>query len=46
MSSVENKAMIRRIIEDVIHNGNLAVADEILAADYVYHFPGNEIRGP
>jgi len=46
MSMEENKAMVRRIVKDVIHEGNLTVADEILAADYVYHFPGNEIRGP
>ena len=46
MSVEENKAMVRRIIEEAINKGNLAVIDDIMAPNYVYHFPGMEIRGP
>ncbi len=37
--SEENKALIRRIPEELYNEGNLAVADEVMAADYVEHFP-------
>ncbi len=46
MSVEENKAMVRRIIEEAVNKGNLAVIDEIMAPNYVYHFPGMEIKGP
>ena len=46
MSVEENKAMVRRIIEEAVNKGYLAVIDEIMAANYVYHFPGMEIKGP
>jgi predicted ester cyclase len=46
MSVAENKAMVRRIIEEAINKGNLAVIDKIMAPSYVYHFPGMEVRGP
>ena len=46
MSVEENKAMVRRIIEEAVNKGNLAVIDEIMAPNYVYHFPGMEIIGP
>ena len=35
MSTEENKAIVRRIFEEVWNQGNLAAADEFLAADYV-----------
>ena len=38
MSVEENKAIVRRLIEEVFGRGNLAVADEIVAADYVDHY--------
>ncbi len=41
MSAEENKAIVRRAWEKVINQGNLAAADEIFAADYVYHTPGS-----
>ncbi len=40
--SEENKALARRYVEEVINKGNLAVIDELAAADFVEHspFPG------
>lgn len=47
MSAEENKAKVRRIVEEVYNKGNLDVVDEILASDYIYHGPGGqEVRGP
>lgn len=46
MSAEENKAMVRRIVEEAINKGEMAVVDEVLADSYVYHVPGNEVRGP
>jgi len=40
VSIEENKRLYRRWFEEVVNTGNLAVADELLAADYVLHFPG------
>ena len=40
MSTEQNKAIIRRVFDEIVNKGNLAVADELLAADYVNHdFP-------
>ena len=46
MSTEENKAMVHRIIEEVVNKGDLAVVDEVMASNYVYHFPGMEFKGP
>ena len=42
MSVEQRKALVRREIADVWHKGDLAVIDEIYAADFVNHspFPG------
>jgi steroid delta-isomerase-like uncharacterized protein len=40
MTVKENKALLRRYGEEVFGKGNVAVSDEILAADYVHHDPG------
>ena len=45
MSTEENKAMIRRVGE-VFNQGDLAVVDEVMAADYVHHGPFGEFKGP
>jgi steroid delta-isomerase-like uncharacterized protein len=37
MSTKENKVTSRRFYEDVFNKGNLALADELFAADYVGH---------
>lgn len=46
MSAEENKAMIRRMTEEVTNKGNLAVADEIMAPTYVSHTSERELKGP
>jgi hypothetical protein len=35
MSTEQNKALARRIIEEIISRGNMSVADELLAPDFV-----------
>ena len=40
MSIESNKAVARRFLEEVFGQGNLAVADEIVAPDHVDHGPG------
>ena len=45
MSAEENKAIVRRWFEEFWSRGNLDVADEILAADYIGHGnPPNRIE--
>ena len=39
MSAEGNKALVRRIFEEVWNAGNLDVFDETIAADYVLHDP-------
>ena len=47
MSTEENKAILRRNVEEAFNKGNLAVADENMATDYVCHAPGGqEFKGP
>ncbi len=38
MSLDENKALVRRYIEEVYNKGNVAAIDELLAHDFVHHF--------
>jgi steroid delta-isomerase-like uncharacterized protein len=40
VQSEENKAIYRRWFEKVASEGNMELADELLAPDYVLHFPG------
>jgi len=40
MSIEENKSLARRLFEEFVFKGDLAVADKILAADFVNHNPG------
>ena len=44
MSVQENKAIARRLYEDVWNQGNLDVANELLAPTYVAHDPGTSGR--
>lgn len=46
MSTEENKAVVRRLIEEAWNKGNLAVVDEILSSNYVLHIdaPGAKDR--
>src|SRR5258708_34515332 len=40
MSTEENKALVRRLIEEVWNQGNLAIFDELYAPDFIFHDPG------
>lgn len=44
MSTEENKAVVRRIFEEVWNKGNLVVAGELMAD--VLHFAGQDFKGP
>jgi len=48
MSVEENKAIVRRFMEEVVRKGNLVSANEIFTADFIYHPPpsGLPMRGP
>lgn len=37
MSTEQNKAIARLLPEEVLNKGNLAVADQVVAADYIEH---------
>lgn len=37
MSTEENKAVARRVVEEVVNQGNMAAADALFTADYVDH---------
>lgn len=46
--SDENKALARRVAEEIFNNGDLEVADELYASDYVLHDPSlpEDLHGP
>lgn len=47
MSTQENKTIARRFYDEVLNKGNMSVADEILALDYLDHGAPPEFpRGP
>ncbi len=48
MSAKENKAIARRADEELFNRGNLDVADELFALNFVYHDPasGKDWHGP
>jgi len=43
--SEQNKAQIRRVIEEVYNRGDLGVVDELAASDLVIHASSQEIHG-
>ncbi|HJT14397.1 MAG TPA: ester cyclase [Dongiaceae bacterium] len=43
--SEQNKARIRRVIEEVYNRGDLSVVDEVAASDLVIHASSQDIRG-
>jgi hypothetical protein len=46
-SAEENKALVRRFVQEVYNRGNLDVADELLATNFVDHdFLSGEEVGP
>ncbi|UCE96925.1 MAG: ester cyclase [Candidatus Bathyarchaeota archaeon] len=44
MSLEDNKAIIRKVI-DAVNNQDLALLDELIAPDFVYHRPTQQIQG-
>ena len=48
MTTDDNKAIIRRGIEEMFSRGHVDVADEVFAADHVAHDPAlpNDLHGP
>ena len=46
MFAEENKALIRRYIEEM-DKGNTAIVDQLVATNCVFHYPGGlDVRGP
>jgi predicted ester cyclase len=47
MSTEQNKAILHKTYEEAIKKGNLAVLNECMAPNYVYHGPGGtDLKGP
>ena len=46
MSAEKNKAVIRRVAEEIFNKGNMSVVPEIIAPNYVYHSPFGDFKGP
>jgi predicted ester cyclase len=47
MGTEENKAVIRRMFDEIFHRGNLASADDFIAPNIIYHpFPPTFPVGP
>ncbi len=44
MGVTENKALVSRVLDEIFHQGNLSLLDEIFAPDVVGHDPGREFR--
>jgi hypothetical protein len=42
----ENEAIVRRFFDELWNEGELSVADELVAADHVHHVGGEELLGP
>ena len=43
--SDQNKAQIRRVIEEIYNRGDLAIVDELAASDLVIHTSSEEFAG-
>jgi predicted ester cyclase len=43
--SEDNKAQVRRVVEEVYNRGNLDVVDEVAVKDLVIHASSEDIRG-
>ncbi|HEY7356953.1 MAG TPA: ester cyclase [Ktedonobacterales bacterium] len=46
MSSEENKAIIRRVIEEIINQGNLSAIDDLFASTFVDRSTPDQPPGP
>jgi predicted ester cyclase len=45
MSTEQNKAVVRRFITEVLVGGNIALADELFAPNYVNRMSGTDLAG-
>ena len=47
MSTENNKALVRRVYEETMNQGNLALLDELVSSDFVLHDPNypQPVRG-
>jgi steroid delta-isomerase-like uncharacterized protein len=45
MSTEENRALIRRLYEDVFNQRNLALVDELCTSDQAFHNPPTTLHG-
>lgn len=45
MSADQNRAVVRRFIDEVFNRGNFSVAEEVLAKDYVHYDPATGEMG-
>ncbi len=45
MSTEQNKAITRRLFEEILNKGNLALVDELFSSNYVLHTPTGPIHG-
>ena len=43
MSAEENKALVRRFVEEFWNEGNMSAADELMAVDAAIHMPTGEV---
>ena len=43
--SEQNKAQVRRVVDEIYNRGNLGLADELAASDLLIHTVSGEIRG-
>ena len=39
MSTIENKAIVRRLVEEAQSAGNISLVDELLSSDFIDHTP-------
>ena len=46
MSIEENKALTRRVTEEIVNKGNLDLVDEIFDKDFIGHGSPEDIKGP
>ena len=44
--SEQNKAVVRRAIEEVYNQGNLDVVEDLVSSDFVVHASSEDIHGP
>jgi steroid delta-isomerase-like uncharacterized protein len=43
--SDQNKSIVRRASDECFNKGNMGIIDELVATDYIWHGPGQEVSG-